>query len=215
MLRVAREVPHGRIVITNADKLLGDDIKDALALIRPGSCLLGKRLDISSLSALSGSPSWAGYDLFDMHVSDLQDHNLVGLVLGMPCWEYALPIYWLTRGLQVYSIKFDGIHHLHHPAEWKFDVQLHFHRLFAEFYLDRASGYEASSVGNKLCEYNQGLLNKTLPSWWSLYSKASIQRKLGKIIQRTMHLIDEISVSLTQTVRMTNQSQVESLPTGA
>lgn len=215
MLRVAREVSHGKVVITNSDILLGDDIKDALELIRPGSCLLGKRLEIGSLSALSGAPSWAGYDFFGMHVSDLQDHNLAGFVLGMPCWEYALPIYWLTRGLQVYSIKFDGIYHLRHPASWKFDMQLHFHRLFAEFFLDTASDFEASSVGNKLCEFNQKLLNKPDPAWWRLRSKANINRQMGKIIQRTVHFIDEMSVSLTQPVRMAEQSQVQPLPVGA
>ncbi len=67
-----------------------------------------------------------GYDLFVFDTKYLELFRNANYVIGMPWWDFWIPIIALKAGLKVYHIKNRLIHHRTHPTNYDSDVWIKF-----------------------------------------------------------------------------------------
>jgi hypothetical protein len=109
----------------------------AVAAAAQGSVILGSRVDVPSKAALasfapSGSESYSvGYDYFLMSADVLDDFAASPFCLGMPFWDYWLPIVALLRGRELKALQAPVALHIAHETKWDKSIYVFFHALIA------------------------------------------------------------------------------------
>jgi hypothetical protein len=103
----------------------------------PGALVLGPRVDVNDASAFSSySPTGdetysVGYDYFVMSGELLDDFAESPFAMGMPFWDYWLPLVALLNGRTLRSLNAPVALHVHHDTEWDDTIYLFFHSLVA------------------------------------------------------------------------------------
>ncbi len=141
LLRAARSVSDGPVAITNADILLEPAAEAArlVAALRPGQCVVAKRVDVPTLGARDGQAYPEGYDFFAFHVEDLRGLGESPFVFGLPWWDQYLPIALLLRGVRPVPLPGPFAYHLLHQERWDWELWARLGRQYLELF-DRRPG---------------------------------------------------------------------------
>lgn len=123
--------------IINADIYLRDidGLKAFIQREAHGSLLCGPRVDVPDIQGFSGFvPSGAenyaiGYDYFFMPGTALEDFSESPFCLGMPFWDYWMPLVTLLRGRPLKTLASPVALHAHHETRWDDTIYLFFHAL--------------------------------------------------------------------------------------
>src|SRR5262249_26327648 len=104
-----------------------------LAAIGRNAVLMGQRADIDSLSDLQPRIYEEGFDFFFFEKNtDLPDLNR-SFAMGLPWWDYWLPIAFAMRGLEIKLLAGPKALHLLHPAAWNEETWIFMALDFIEF----------------------------------------------------------------------------------
>src|SRR6185437_14415608 len=118
--RAACAAAEGPLVIANSDILLDipPETSERIAAIQPGECLVARRVDIRSMDVYKGKEYRSGYDFFAYHTHDLRRVADSPFVLGLPWWDYFLPIAMFLQGVRPIGPGSGIAYHLHHTERW-------------------------------------------------------------------------------------------------
>ena len=101
----------------------------------PGAIILGPRVDVNDVSDLetycsSGSETYSvGYDYFLISGELLDDFDESPFAMGMPFWDYWLPLVALLNGRTLRSLNAPVALHVNHKTQWDDSVYFFFHSL--------------------------------------------------------------------------------------
>lgn len=141
LLAVAGRAGPGRTIgVVNADIIFrkGSRVRDAIATQSAGGVIMLPRVDVPSIDQItkfegSGAGRFSiGYDgvFIDAGVAaSLPDS---GFCLGMPFWDYWLPMMAILRGHPLLSIATPEALHLNHATAWNQAVYFFFHALVSD-----------------------------------------------------------------------------------
>lgn len=106
-----------RIVLANADIEIARP--EAIDILRDPGCdlLFASRNDIDAKGDSAGLYR-KGYDVFSLSPEALSMLDLKGVFLGLPWWDYVLPIFSILTGRSVRRLDTDAFHHRIHPQRW-------------------------------------------------------------------------------------------------
>ena len=125
--------------IINADIYLRPvaNLTETIHAQTPGALVLGPRVDVNDASAFktyrpTGSEAYSvGYDYFLMSGDLLDDFAESPFAMGMPFWDYWLPLVALLQGRPLKSLNAPIALHVQHDAQWDDAIYLFFHSLVA------------------------------------------------------------------------------------
>lgn len=133
---IARLQPHAsrHFLLTNADILLTDALRNNLATLDPDVMYYGHRYDVEvepdANATFRGRDYWRwGYDVFLLPpalIASIQRDNAIPAFLryGEPWWDYCLPILAMAKGFPIKNIKTPAPISLHLFHEQKYSQQL-------------------------------------------------------------------------------------------
>jgi hypothetical protein len=125
--------------------IVNDDIhfrltpRDMVEICRAaqGSLVLGARVDVADAAAIgafapTGTESYSvGYDFFFMSGDLLDDFPENPFCLGMPFWDYWLPLMALLKGRPLKALLSPVALHVAHETRWDTTIYVYFHALIA------------------------------------------------------------------------------------
>jgi hypothetical protein len=137
----ARNVPLEQctVGIINADIFLRPLPQLASTLMQEarGALILGPRVDVADTQGFrTFRPSTAdtysiGYDYFVMSADLLNDFDPSPFCLGMPFWDYWLPLVALLQGRPLKNLASPVALHVNHETRWDDTIYLFFHALIS------------------------------------------------------------------------------------
>ena len=125
--------------VINADIFLRPlpDLIPTLRREAKGSLVLGPRIDVTDASAFAGyQPTGTetysvGYDWFCMSGDLLSDFADSPFCMGMPFWDYWMPLVALLKGRPLKTVTSPTALHVHHETRWDDTIYLFFHALIS------------------------------------------------------------------------------------
>ncbi|HEX6979207.1 MAG TPA: tetratricopeptide repeat protein [Alphaproteobacteria bacterium] len=119
LLRAARDAGGAIVGVINSDIVL--EQSNLVEVVRAnvgGNLLLGKRFDVPAVGRGRGTVNESGFDLFFMDAASIDLIPSSDMLLGMPWWDYWLPLTAQSAGLGL--VRLDGHFAVHemHPASW-------------------------------------------------------------------------------------------------
>jgi len=125
--------------IINADIFLRpqNNLKSFLMKEAEDSVVLGPRVDVAAPADFqtyvpASDPSFSiGYDYFVMDRNLLDDFTDSPFAMGMPFWDYWLPLTSYLAGRALKALKSPVALHVHHETRWNDTIYLFFHSLIA------------------------------------------------------------------------------------
>lgn len=125
--------------IINADIFLrpAQDLKAFLIAEAEGAVVLGPRVDVTEKSVFQTyrpdiEPTYSiGYDYFIMSRDVVDDFTDSPFAMGMPFWDYWLPLTAYLAGRPLKALKSPVALHVHHETRWDDTIYLFFHALIA------------------------------------------------------------------------------------
>jgi hypothetical protein len=132
--------PDATVGIINADIHLRFKPADILTLNTGArdSVILGSRVDVPSMDGVknfapTGTETYSvGYDYFLMSGNVLDDFSDSPFCLGMPFWDYWLPLIALLKGRTLRSLFAPVALHVGHETRWDNSIYLFFHALVGD-----------------------------------------------------------------------------------
>lgn len=139
MIHAARTTGAGVIGIINADIVLDPtpDLAARLTQIAQTDFVLGPRVDVTDTAGLTAplpeDISYSvGYDYF-LFPADFADAlGPAPFCIGMPFWDYWLPMTALLHGYGLKTIKVPIARHLFHETRWDDTIYFFFHTLISD-----------------------------------------------------------------------------------
>ena len=120
MIQAAKELSADICGIVNSDiEFRGDgSFFDLVRREAPGALVFGNRIDVADAAARSGKAFRNGYDFFfwSRENSDLLEET--PMVLGLPWWDFWLPLHAHSQGLKTKRVVTSAMIHLVHPIGW-------------------------------------------------------------------------------------------------
>ena len=83
-----------------------------------GSLLYGSRTDVDSLAVLNGRVYKGGFDFFFFDRSIIPHFPESDLCIGLPWWDYWLPLITAMQGVPIKRLVAPFAYHLRHGAKW-------------------------------------------------------------------------------------------------
>lgn len=125
ILKAARKVNCETVAIVNSDIILNDRVKKILdnKYIRSG-LTIATRWEIDEDKPYY--PFVDGYDLFIFNKKYIDLYDNDSYVIGMPWWDYWIPLISITAGIPVYHIKNKVIFHRTHQTNYDHDDWIKF-----------------------------------------------------------------------------------------
>ncbi len=125
--------------LINADIFFRDGPKLAETICREaqGALILGPRVDVDASTSFTaylptGAETYSvGYDYFFMSGDLLGDFEDSPFCMGMPFWDYWVPLAALLQGRPLKSLNSPVALHVTHETRWDDSVYLFFHSLIA------------------------------------------------------------------------------------
>ena len=125
--------------IINADILFRSvpTLAESLCREAQGALILGPRVDVDASASFTsflptGSETYSvGYDYFFMSGDLLGDFEDSPFCMGMPFWDYWVPLAALLRGHPLKSLNSPVALHVTHETRWDDSIYLFFHSLVA------------------------------------------------------------------------------------
>jgi hypothetical protein len=151
MCAAARTATAGPVMIINADILLRPqfDLAEVARGLADDQVIVARRIDVTDAGSSEGEPCLAGFDLFIAHAHNLSRIPDQGFAVGIPWWDYYVPMMLYASGLRVCVKRDRFAYHLRHELRW-----------------DRVSWFKMGTVyGEQLSELfgqNQGVADHGL-----------------------------------------------------
>ena len=131
--------PGDTVGIINADIFLRPDPELKLFLMQSaeGCVVLGPRVDVTTADAFKSkapisNPTFSvGYDYFIMSRDVVDDFGDSPFAMGMPFWDYWLPLTAYLAGRDLKSLNSPIALHVNHETRWDETIYLFFHALIA------------------------------------------------------------------------------------
>lgn len=120
--------------IINADIFL--EAKDWISAIRAstkGAIAIAQRLDVKSFEDSNPTPYAHGYDLFFFERKEMPTSINGPFEMGVPWWDYCLPVAFRLRGLRVNLLRTPAAFHLWHPMKYDMPIWRQMGKEFSEF----------------------------------------------------------------------------------
>jgi hypothetical protein len=133
----ARASQGDAVAIANADIFLrpADGLKDFMHMHAQSGLVLGPRVDVADIDAFESysapeDPTYSiGYDYFVMSPAIADDIKDSPFAMGMPFWDYWLPLTCFLAGHTLRTLKSPVALHAHHETRWDDTIYLFFHAL--------------------------------------------------------------------------------------
>jgi hypothetical protein len=78
-----------------------------------------------------------GYDLFIFNSNNSSIFKNDKYVIGMPWWDYWVPLVWIKSGMNLYHIKNEVIYHITHETNYDMDIWFEFSKnLYKDIVID-------------------------------------------------------------------------------
>jgi hypothetical protein len=152
LLLVLARQPQSIVGIINADLCMemGKSWADCIRPLVPSTLLIGHRLDIASWSTrpgeltVQGAPYTGGFDLFFFEKTAIAK-CLTGagadrfFSMGMPWWDFWLPVVFAVRGYRVAVMQEPLAGHLVHPVKYDPAVWEYMGAQFVDYVLQHVS----------------------------------------------------------------------------
>lgn len=130
---------HCTVGIVNADIYFRNvpGLDETLRREAKGSLILGPRVDVDASASFTaflprGDESYSvGYDYFFMSGDLLDDFADSPFCMGMPFWDYWMPLAALLQGRPLKSLNAPVALHVTHDTRWDDSIYLFFHSLVA------------------------------------------------------------------------------------
>ncbi|HEX42765.1 MAG TPA: glycosyltransferase [Phycisphaerales bacterium] len=134
--------------IVNADIHLSGDrgLLDFIEHQASQSLFYGSRLDVDALGDEDGTIYNCGFDFFFFDKSLIARIPASNLCLGMPWWDYHLPVAALLNGAELRRLTTPVARHIRHTFEWSGD---HWGRLASEFFQSLRGGIDLHFNGDE------------------------------------------------------------------
>ncbi len=190
LLRTARDAGATIVGVINSDIVL--EQSDLVEVVRAnvgGNLLLGNRLDVPALEHGHRTPYEAGFDLFFMDAASVDRIPSSDMLLGMPWWDYWLPLTAQAAGLGL--IRLDGHFAVHemHPASWMNET-------FTRTGLEWLNAMVRGTTGRTRAFY-KALFDLFLSEAQSGANEASLRQRFRELATFTIELINKSSVKLS------------------
>jgi hypothetical protein len=117
-------------------RLAAGDLAE-IARAAQGSVILGPRVDVADADALArfaptGRETYSiGYDYVLMSADVMADFADSPFCLGMPFWDYWLPLMALLKGRRLFALAEPVALHIAHETRWDDGIYVFFHALIA------------------------------------------------------------------------------------
>ena len=102
--------------------------------------VLGPRVDVPTAEAMdrftpTGKETYAvGYDYFLMSAAMLDDFNDSPFCIGMPFWDYWMPLMAMLKGRPLTAVLAPVALHVDHETQWDNSIYVFFHALIADVF---------------------------------------------------------------------------------
>lgn len=141
LLKAAKENSNegDALGVINADIFLrhSQGLKSFLAAESQGAVILGRRVDVPEKSVFhtyspDAAPTYSvGYDYFVMSRDVVDDFSDSPFAMGMPFWDYWLPLTAYLAGRPLKTLNSPVALHVQHETRWDDTIYLFFHALIA------------------------------------------------------------------------------------
>jgi hypothetical protein len=176
--------------IINADIFL--ETKDWTNVIRAAAqraIAVAHRVDIESFkNSNSAMPYIQGYDVFFFERKEIRAEIGQSFALGIPWWDYLLPIVFRLRGLRVNLFTSPIAFHLQHPANYNMPIWRYMANEFAEFVVESSavsSGFIAPDLFPVISLCREVLAE---PAIFEDVRRSALEKVSGKLLASTRYL---------------------------
>lgn len=126
---------HGEICgIVNSDIVfkIDDQFQSFVKDYAKSGLVFGSRIDIENQEDTDGKKYVHGFDFFFLDRTTLELMPESAFCLGVPWWDYWLPVLTVLMGRSCYEIVSPVAYHITHETRWESDLFAYFGRVFAE-----------------------------------------------------------------------------------
>ncbi len=193
MLDAARRITDGLVAITNADIVLNlsAETQSRIRQIKPGECLIAKRIDLQSPDLKnSGTEYFHGYDFFVFHTGDLNRYTSRDFIFGAPWWDHFFPIHMIMNGIRVRKIREKSVFHLSHTERWNEDLWVQKGLLFLSEILSSPHNARGEEPSFSSADYLERL-SRIAATLRSQSSQSELHDSLNAISSANVRFIDE------------------------
>jgi hypothetical protein len=148
ILRYFQERQTGPFGLVNADIILdpAPGFIDRVRTQAQGALVVATRVEIDDLDVRQGRRNLWGFDAMFLDPDMAARFTDCGFCLGMPFWDYWMPMTAVLHGLPYRQIKNDVAFHLKHAEAWS-DKRFLFSHMFVKFLQDEIGRAEAARSG--------------------------------------------------------------------
>ena len=160
LFAAAHAVTPGPVMIINADILLRPafDLAGMVANLPPDKARIAHRIDVDRVDSTAGTPEYAGFDIFIAHAAQLARLPEAGFAVGLPWWDYYVPMALYSEGVVVRVLQDQFAYHLKHQQKWDRPSWLK----FGIIYSDALSRFFTKNQAIR----DQGLLDTDVAQQW-------------------------------------------------
>lgn len=115
--RSRRPDPEDRILLVNSDISLADPEQLPKLRNNAADLVFGSRMDVTETGRPAGHYR-KGYDVFSLRAAALDVLDMPDFYMGIPWWDYVLPLTAILGGYSVERLDTDAFHHELHPQRW-------------------------------------------------------------------------------------------------
>ena len=105
-----------------------------------GGLIFGSRIDVTSLATLEGQEYFQGFDYFFFSRSIIKEYRKTDFCLGVPWWDYWVPLFAILKGLPVKQLLTPIAYHLEHPIRWNVQYLTGFGDRLMDYLMDAELG---------------------------------------------------------------------------
>ncbi len=203
--------------IINSDIRLEADDKLIEFLIAQAqdALVFSSRLDVDNLDDKNGEIYSLGFDFF---VFDKKFINIIPsskFCLGMPWWDFFLPLIAMKSGLPLKRITNPFAYHLKHPTNYNLSLWNYYGVHFAEFFSPDLAHQYQELLENDSIQLQYKLLqlanNLFLPSLYQRAKKVSYQPLVSSAASASIPTNQASKTNQASTVSLPNQEQIINL----
>jgi hypothetical protein len=158
ILEALKQSGSDLVGIVNSDIVLDETTAfvDSIRSVIGGSLVLGNRIDRDRSGSTAGRTYGGGYDFFFFEASDIGHFATGDMVLGLPWWDYWMPLAAHVSGLNLKLLTGGRALHFLHPAGYKLELV---EKLAPLFIRNLAASVKASypMTGSELIRFSQTL----------------------------------------------------------
>lgn len=107
-------------------------LADCLGPARLADCLFLNRQDLSHPASATGTIYKYGFDAFFFRLAALEEISLDPFTIGLPWWDYYLPMALILKGFRVANIERIPLRHFAHSQKWTADSWDYMFEVFRE-----------------------------------------------------------------------------------